>query len=115
MSGIITESSQVKNVLTNTIKGKFFADLLYMNVQTSFFSGTSNLISPLKQSEYPMEFKGASRLTYYASLFPTVEVNATFYKLPKAATIQKWAYSVPGNFRFSFKVPKGVTHAKDLQ
>src|SRR5687768_16157005 len=86
-----------------------------MKTQTSFYSGTSNLVSPLKKSEQPPEFKDASRLTYYASLFSSVEVNATFYKLPKPATIEKWANSVPGYFRFTFKVPKGVTHAKDLE
>ena len=84
-----------------------------MNVQ--FFSGTSNLVSPIKQSEYPPEFAGASRLCYYASLFSSVEINATFYKLPKLATVVKWGESVPENFRFTFKVPKGVTHAKDFQ
>src|SRR3954466_15611822 len=81
----------------------------------SFYSGTSNLVSPLKKSEFPVEFTGASRLTYYASLFSSIEINATFYKMPKAATIEKWSQSVPDHFRFTFKVPKGVTHAKDMQ
>lgn len=86
-----------------------------MKVQTSFYSGTSNLVLPIKQSEYPIEFTGASRLTYYASLFSSVEVNATFYKLPKSATVEKWGKSVPEDFRFTFKIPKGVTHAKDFR
>jgi len=86
-----------------------------MNVNACFYSGTSNVVSPLRQSEFPTEFAGASRLTYYASLFSSVEVNATFYKLPKMATIEKWGQSVPRDFRFTFKVPKGVTHTKDLQ
>jgi len=86
-----------------------------MKTQSSFYSGTSNIVSPIKQSEHPIEFAGASRLTYYASLFSSVEINATFYKLPKIATVEKWAKSVPEDFRFTFKVPKAVTHAKDLQ
>jgi uncharacterized protein YecE (DUF72 family) len=86
-----------------------------MKVQASFYFGTSNLVSPLKKSQFPVEFSGASRLTYYASLFSSVEVNATFYKMPRAVTIEKWGQSVPDDFRFTFKVPKGVTHAKDLQ
>lgn len=86
-----------------------------MKVPASFYSGTSNLVSPLKRSEYPVEFSGASRLTYYASLFSSVEINASFYRLPKAATVEKWGKSVPDDFRFTFKAPKGVTHAKDLQ
>jgi uncharacterized protein YecE (DUF72 family) len=86
-----------------------------MKGQPSFYSGTSNLVSPLKRAEYPKEFSGASRLTYYASLFSSVEINATFYALPKLATVERWRDSVPEDFRFTFKVPKGVTHAKDLQ
>ena len=86
-----------------------------MNVQTSFYSGTSNVVSPIKQTEYPVAFTGASRLTYYASMFSSVEINSTFYKLPKAATVEKWGNSVPEDFRFTFKVPKGVTHSKDLR
>jgi uncharacterized protein YecE (DUF72 family) len=86
-----------------------------MKGQPSFYSGTSNLVSPLKQSEYPVEFAGASRLTYYASLFSSVEINATFYKMPKSSTIEKWEVSVPDDFRFTFKLPKGVTHARELQ
>jgi uncharacterized protein YecE (DUF72 family) len=81
----------------------------------AFYSGTSNIVVPLRQSEFPAEYKGASRLTYYASLFSSLEVNATFYKLPKAATVQKWCDSVPEHFRFTFKLPKTVTHAKGLQ
>ena len=81
----------------------------------SFYSGTSNIALPIKQSEYPPGFKGASRLTYYASLFSSLEVNSTFYKLPKAATVEKWRDSVPPHFRFTFKMPKTVTHAKGLQ
>jgi uncharacterized protein YecE (DUF72 family) len=80
-----------------------------------FYSGTSNIVSPVKQCDYPPEFAGASRLAYYASQFSSLEVNATFYKLPKKATIEKWGQSVPEDFRFTFKVPKWVTHAKDLQ
>lgn len=81
----------------------------------SFYSGTSNTVLPIKQAEFPLEFRGASRLTYYASLFSSVEVNSTFYKLPKPATVEKWRGSVPDHFKFTFKVPKAVTHAKGLQ
>ncbi|RYZ24056.1 MAG: DUF72 domain-containing protein [Chitinophagaceae bacterium] len=81
----------------------------------TFFSGTSNIVLPLKQSEFPPEYAGASRLTYYASLFSSLEVNASFYKLPQAATVARWRESVPEDFRFTFKVPKSITHAKGLQ
>lgn len=69
----------------------------------------------IKQSEYPPDYKGASRLSYYASLFSSVEVNSSFYQVPKPATVEKWRDSVPAHFKFTFKVPKAVTHAKGLQ
>lgn len=86
-----------------------------MNEQPTFYSGTSNVVVPVKQSQYPPEARGASRLQYYAMLHSSVEINATFYKVPKAATIEKWGNSVPADFRFTFKVPKTITHAKYLQ
>src|SRR4051794_16271529 len=81
----------------------------------SFYSGTSGIVLPIKQAEYPAEFEGASRLTYYASLFSSLEINSSFYKMPKAVTVEKWRESVPAHFRFTFKVPKTVSHAKGLQ
>ncbi|MDQ3278869.1 MAG: DUF72 domain-containing protein [Bacteroidota bacterium] len=86
-----------------------------MEINPAFYSGTSNIVVPIKQSDYPPEFTGASRLRYYASLFSSVEINASFYKIPKAATVEKWRESVPAPFRFTFKVPKAVTHAKGFQ
>ena len=85
-----------------------------MKTGSHFYSGTSNVVVPLKQSEYPPEAKGASRLSYYASLYSSVEINSSFYKVPKPATVEKWRESVPPQFRFTFKVPKAVTHAKGL-
>lgn len=78
----------------------------------SFYSGTSGLVLPVPQSLYPPEFYGKSRLTYFASLFNSVEINSSFYKLPKTYTVSKWAESVSGSFRFTFKLSKKITHAK---
>ena len=86
-----------------------------MKTGSSLYLGTSNIVVPIKKSEYPPEYSGASRLQYYASLFSSVEINSSFYQIPKAATIEKWCQSVPTDFRFTFKVPKVVTHAKGLQ
>jgi uncharacterized protein YecE (DUF72 family) len=86
-----------------------------MKISPSFYSGISGIALPVKQSEYPPEFTGASRLAYYASLYSSVEINSSFYKIPKAATVAKWAECVPSHFKFTFKVPKTVTHAKGLQ
>ncbi|KFZ37452.1 hypothetical protein HR45_10575 [Shewanella mangrovi] len=52
----------------------------------------------------------ASRLAAYAEKFTTVEGNTSFYALPDANTVAMWADSVPDSFRFTFKLPKTVTH-----
>lgn len=51
-------------------------------------------------------------LQSYASSFTAVEGNTTFYALPNAATAQRWADSVPADFRFVFKVQRAITHEK---
>lgn len=83
-------------------------------INNIFYSGTSGLVLPVPQSQYPPEFRGKARLTYYASLFNSVEINSSFYKLPKISTIIKWTDSVPEDFQFTFKLSKAITHAKGL-
>lgn len=54
-----------------------------------------------------------SKLALYAALFPCVEVNQTFYKLPKVKTAERWlseARSVRPDFEFTVKVPQTITH-----
>lgn len=80
----------------------------------SFYSGISGIVVPVPQALYPDAFKGKSRLTYYASLFNSIEINSSFYKLPKASTIIKWRDTVPEDFRFTFKLPKTISHSKGL-
>lgn len=80
-----------------------------------FYSGTSGLVLPFNKAQYPADFKDKSRLQYYASLFNSIEINSTFYKLPKITTVNKWAESVPKDLRFTFKVPKSITHSNKLE
>lgn len=80
-----------------------------------FYAGTSNIILPVpNKSYYPPEYQDKSRLQYYASLFNSVEINSSFYKLPMARTVERWATEVPPHFRFSFKLWREITHAKEL-
>ncbi|MCZ4222540.1 DUF72 domain-containing protein [Pedobacter rhodius] len=80
-----------------------------------YFTGTSGLLLPVaNKSFYPPAYQDKSRLQYYASLFSSIEINSSFYKIPLAATIKKWAFDVPDNFRFTFKLYKEITHAKEL-
>lgn len=78
-----------------------------------YFAGTSNLVLPVKNKSFcPPEFQDKTRLTYYASLFSSIEINASFYRMPLAQTVVKWSNEVPKGFTFSFKLIKEVTHAQ---
>lgn len=80
-----------------------------------FYCGTSNVELPVpNKSHYPEAYQDKSRLNYYASLFNTVEINSSFYKIPRRQTVEKWAADVPDEFRLTFKIWKGITHAKEL-
>lgn len=56
-----------------------------------------------------------SHLERYASVFPAVEINTSFYRPHRPATYARWRDSVPESFRFAVKVPKAVTHELKLQ
>jgi uncharacterized protein YecE (DUF72 family) len=84
------------------------------NPPANFFSGLSGIELPVPKYQFPPEYQNASRLTYYTTFFNSIEVNSSFYKIPKPATIVRWADSVPENFRFTFKLIRDVTHCKDL-
>src|ERR1700733_3335152 len=81
-----------------------------------FYSGTSNLVLPVKNKSFlPDEYQDKTRLTYYASLFNSVEINSSFYRMPLARTVAKWATEVPDDFRFTFKLIQTVTHSVKRQ
>ena len=54
-------------------------------------------------------------LSYYATRLDTVEVNATFYRMPRAETLATWRAEVPDGFVFALKAPQRVTHVKRLR
>lgn len=54
----------------------------------------------------------SSKLQAYAQLFDCVEVNSTFYKLPRVVTARKWRSEVPENFVFTVKMWRAITHEK---
>lgn len=83
--------------------------------KTGYYSGTSNVVLPVANKlSFPPDFQSKSRLCYYGSMFNSVEVNSTFYKLPLAKTISRWVTEVPDNFRFTFKLWQQITHNKGL-
>jgi uncharacterized protein YecE (DUF72 family) len=68
-----------------------------------------------KERFYPEGMPQKDRLGYYSEVFSSVEVNATFYKVPKAETFRKWDEETPSDFRFSLKGSRYVTHLKKLK
>jgi uncharacterized protein YecE (DUF72 family) len=54
-------------------------------------------------------------LRYYASQFNSVEVNTTFYGIPRPTTLLNWIESVPTGFTFCLKFPRAITHEKRLE
>ena len=54
----------------------------------------------------------SSVLEAYSQLFDTVEVNYTFYRIPRESTAERWRKSVPENFVFTLKMFRGITHEK---
>lgn len=63
-----------------------------------------------KGSFYPAEMKPDGMLAYYAARLPTVEINNTFYQMPKAAVLENWAAATPEGFRFAVKASRRITH-----
>lgn len=86
-----------------------------MNMKGEFYSGTSGLVLPVANKlGFPPAYKDKSRLSYYASMFNSLEVNSSFYKIPMATTTRRWATEVPAGFKFTFKLFRGITHNKAL-
>lgn len=63
---------------------------------------------------YPKGLKQSAWLGFYSGNFDTVEINATFYRLPKPEYVDNWAGAVPGRFRFALKGSRFLTHIKRL-
>lgn len=63
---------------------------------------------------YPEKLARARYLTHYAGQFDTVEVNTSFYALPRPATLVNWVESAPDGFTFALKFPRSISHDKRL-
>ena len=66
-------------------------------------------------SFYPEKIKAEAMLAWYAERLPTVEINNTFYQMPKATVLEHWAEVTPESFRFSIKSPRRITHDARLK
>ena len=81
----------------------------------SVLLGTSSFTATgWEGSFYPQGMRSRAFLSHYASQFPTVEIDSTFYGTPSASTVTSWNEKTPGDFIFAVKVPQVITHEKVL-
>jgi len=68
-----------------------------------------------KGNFYPEKMKPEDMLAWYSERLPTVEINNTFYQMPKAAVLENWAHHTPEDFKFSIKASRRITHMSRLK
>ena len=59
---------------------------------------------------YPEKMKADQMLPFYSERLPTVEINNTFYRMPKTTVLEGWANTTPEGFRFAIKASRRITH-----
>lgn len=64
---------------------------------------------------YPEKISLKEMLRFYSQRLTTVEINNTFYRMPKEAVLAAWAEQVPDGFVFALKAPQVITHLKRLR
>ena len=78
--------------------------------------GTSGYNYPeWKGAFYPKDLPAKRMLAYYSERFTTVEINASFYRMPAPATVAAWAAGTPPGFVFTLKAPQRITHMRRLR
>jgi len=68
-----------------------------------------------KGSFYPPDMKPDGMLAYYSAWLPTVEINNTFYRMPKTEMLANWAQTAPAGFKFAIKASRRITHFGHLK
>jgi len=83
---------------------------------TKVYAGASGYsFKEWQGSFYPEKIKPEAMLEWYAQRLPTVEINNTFYQMPKAAVLEKWSLATPAEFRFAIKASRRITHDARLK
>jgi uncharacterized protein YecE (DUF72 family) len=78
-------------------------------------AGTSGFsYAAWKGGFYPADLPSAQMLSSYAARLPAVEVNNTFYRMPRQAMLTSWRAETPPAFRFALKAPQRITHQQRL-
>jgi uncharacterized protein YecE (DUF72 family) len=81
----------------------------------NLYVGTSGYsYKPWKGTFYPKNLPAQQMLRFYGERFRTVEINSTFYGMPRVSILEGWAGAVPAGFKFVLKAPKQITHVRKL-
>jgi uncharacterized protein YecE (DUF72 family) len=64
---------------------------------------------------YPEGMKEADMLAFYSKHLTSVEINNTFYRMPRASMLEGWGSQTPAEFRFVLKAPRRITHIQKLK
>ncbi len=79
------------------------------------YAGTSGYsYNEWKGNFYPLKISAAEMLPYYSKQLNSVEINNTFYRMPKFSMMKTWTDKVPRGFIFAVKAPQIITHVKRL-
>ena len=68
-----------------------------------------------KGTFYPEDLAPKQMLAFYGERFRTVEINNTFYRMPRASVLEAWAGEVPADFKFVLKASQRITHMQRLK
>ena len=80
-----------------------------LSVGTSGFS-----YQEWKGGFYPADLPAGDMLRFYSERLPAVEINNTFYRMPRASVLESWVEQVGDRFRFVLKASRRITHFKRL-
>ncbi len=87
-----------------------------MNQTKQLYAGASGYsYKEWKGTFYPSTIKPDEMLAFYAGQLRTVEINNTFYRMPKRTVLENWASTTPANFRFAIKASQRITHRARLK
>jgi len=82
----------------------------------NLYIGTSGFAyKEWKGTFYPEDLPEKQMLRFYGEHFRAVEINNTFYRMPKAPVLEAWAAEVPADFRFVLKASRRITHLQRLK
>lgn len=80
------------------------------------YCGTSGFsFKEWKGPFYPQKLPADRMLEFYGARLPTVEINNTFYRMPRPSVLEAWCAKVPQSFRFAIKAPRRISHVKQLE